>query len=491
MGVQERTRGSGILLAVSSLPSPFGIGTLGDAAFRFVDLLVDLRQKYWQVLPSEPAGARNGRHPFLSAFAGNPCLIDLESLSQEGLLTPEEIGGFARASGSEKDTGEALLGRLSILRKACERFDAESPAFAEFFAQNRYWLEDYTLYMAVRESRKEEAWQRWPEEIRKKQPVALAKCRSALYNNIRFWGFCQYKFYEQWFRLKRYASARGIRLIGNLPLYIGEDSADVWAHDRLFLLDEAGYPLYVTASADRSPGAGQVWGSPLYDWAASAAEDFAWWRQRMRRCAQMFDVIKIDRFDGLVKSYGVPRGQEDASGGRWFKGPGRKLAEALNAEAKDRCVIADDGCFSSAVPGAGKLSDRIGWLRTRVLSHAFDGNTANVHLPHNYTDCREAVYTGYDGGTTAGYFRDKTEYELAYLYEYLHIGSQEDIADAMIRCAYASVADIAVVPMQDLLKIGGGTSALKDGSWRWSPDEEQLDERRRAWIRNLAAVYRR
>ena len=498
LGSQEITRGSGILLAVSSLPSPFGIGTLGEAAFRFVELLADLKQKYWQVLSLGPTGVNDRPYQTMSAFAGNPYLIDLETLAKEGLLTLEEIRGYHWGSDDSRvDCAAMARNRLCVLHRAFARFNQDDPGFVRFCEQNQDWLDDYTLFMALKEQHENACWQSWPEEIRKKQPVALAKCRETLYNSIRFWGFCQYKFFEQWANLRAYANSRGIQMIGDAAFYMGEDSADVWAHSGQYLLDGDGYPVCVTASApDRFSQTGRVWGNPLYNWAVMEQDGFAWWKRRMQFSSEMFDVIRIDHFNGFVKSYTVPRGQADAAGGKWLKGPGRKLVDALNTVIGDKCVIADDCGGKMQVPGAQKLFGRSGWLGTKVLMFAFDGDTANGHLPHNYTDCHEAVYAGtQDDDTIVGYFRDKTEYELAYLYEYLNIDGPEEISDALIRCAYASTADIAIVRMQDILKLGSETRMnahmAAGAGWRWRMNREQLDDRRRAWIRNLAAVYRR
>lgn len=300
-----------------------------------------------------------------------------------------------------------------------------------------------------------------------------------------------------------YANSRGIQIIGEVPFYMGEDSADAWAHSEQYLLDGEGYPVYVpspehftSTEPDYFTSTKPIAGNLLYDWAAMEENGFAWWRRRMEFSAAMFDVVRIDHFSGFVKSYAVPRGQEDSAGGRWLKGPGKKLIDVLNAAIGSCCVIADDCRGKAWIPGAKKLFGKSGWLGTKVLISAFDGDTANSFLPHNYTDCHEVVYAGTgDDETIVGYFRNKTEYELAYLYEYLNIDQPEQIPDALIRCAYASTADIAIIRMQDLLRLGSESrlnrSNAAAANWRWRMGEEQLDDRRRAWIRNLAAVYRR
>lgn len=498
MQEQDITRGSGILLAVSSLPSEYGIGTLGKAAYAFVDLLVDLKQKYWQVLPVGPTSFGDSPYQSISAFAGNPYLIDLDLLADEQLLQPDEIRGYNWGTEDTAIDYAALFeNRSRILHKAFERFDRTDPDFERFREENKAWVEDYALYMALKETNGNQSWQDWSKKISEKQPVALAICRKELYNNISFWVFCQYEFFRQWEKLRLYANGKGIRIIGDIPFYVGTDSVDTWMHPEEFLLDEDGRPQYVAAAIpDKLSADGQVWGNPLYNWQKMQETDFRWWRARISMSRRLYDVVRVDHFIGFVKNYAVAASAKDASAGRWMRGPGRRLTDALSAELKGTPVIADDFGGTALIPGVKKLLSKTGWMDTKVLMFAFDGDPANEHLPHNYIGTHTAVYAGtHDNETIAGYFRGKTEYELAYLYEYLNIEKQEDIVDAMIRCSYGSVADIAVIQMQDLLKLGNearmNAPATVGSNWRWRLGKEPLAESRRAWIRNLAAVYRR
>lgn len=498
MEAKELTRGSGVLLAISSLPSPYGIGTLGNAAFRFVELLADLKQRYWQVLPLGPISFGDSPYQSLSAFAGNPYLIDLDILAEDGLLTSEEIRCYNWGTDESKiDYTIMFENRYRILRTAFERFDRKAPEFVKFQQENKDWLDGYALFMALKNANENKSWLDWDLEIKNKQPVALAKYRKVLYNDISFWEFCQYEFYKQWQSLRDFANARGIQIIGDIPFFVGIDSADVWMNPELFLLNEDGVPTYVAAAVpDKFSASGQIWGNPLYNWKAMEADGFTWWRQRMRFSASLFDVLRIDHFLGIVKNYSVPYGAEQAAGGKWFKGPGRKLTDAVNETLGGVTVIADDYGGRVPMPGARKLLGKTGWLGTKVLMFAFDGDTANEHLPHNYNDTHIVVYTGmHDNDTIVGHFRDRTEYELAYLYEYLNVECKEEIADAMIRAAYQSTAELAVVQMQDILGLGNEARMNEPSTvgcnWRWRLGSEQLDEGRRAWIRNLAALYRR
>ena len=498
MEALDVTRGSGILLAVSSLPSEYGIGTLGNAAYRFVDLLVDLKQRYWQILPIGPTSFGDSPYQPMSAYAGNPYLIDLDLLVEDGLLTNEEIRCYHWGTDDAMvDYSVLFENRYKVLRKAFERFDTEAVSFRDFLQVNKDWLDDYSLFMAIKNANDNKSWLEWDEEIRKKQPVALANCRKVLYNDITFWGFCQYEFALQWQKLRDYAHLKGVQIIGDVPFFVATDSADVWSHPELFQLDEDGNPTYVSAALpDKFSEDGQIWGTPLFDWKRMEKDGFQWWRRRMELSKGLYDIVRMDHFLGIIKNYSVPFGATDTANGRWVKGPGRKLVNVINDVLDGMAVIADDYGGKALIPGAKKVLDKSGWMGTKVLMFAFDGNTANEHLPHNYLEYRTAVYVGtHDNETVVGYFRNKTEYELAYLYEYLNIRRVDDISDALIRAAYQSTAEITIVQMQDLLGLGNearmNAPTTVGYNWRWRLGQEQLDEDRRAWIRNLAAVYRR
>lgn len=494
----DLARGAGILLSVSSLPSPYGIGTLGKAALRFIDLLVDLKQSYWQVLPFGPTSCGNSPYQPLSSCAGNPYWIDLDELVDEGLLTIEEIRSYRWGSNqSEIDYTVLCECRYKILQKAFTRFDISAQEFQDFRKENEDWLGDFALFMSLKVDNLNKKWQEWPEDFKNRQPVALANYRKMRYNTISFWEFCQFKFYQQWNVVKDYANSRGIYIIGDIPFFVGLDSVDTWVDRHLFLLDANGKPDCVAAAVpDKFFQEGQVWGNPLFDWKAMEDEEFAWWRRRTRKSAEVFDMLRIDFFVGMVKNYVVPYGAKNAVGGKWMKGPGRKLVHVIAEELGDIPVIADDYTGAALLPGVKKLLTKSGWIGTKILMFAFDGNTANEYLPHNYTDHYTAVYVGIrDKETIVSSFRDKSEYELAYLYEYLNIGGKEEIPDALIRAAYASTADLVIIQMQDILKLGSelgmNESSVIGNNWRWRMGAEQLDLSRREWIRNLAVIYRR
>lgn len=490
------TRGAGILLPVASLPSDYGIGTLGNAAYNFVDLLVDLRQKYWQVLPLGPTSFGDSPYQSFSAFAGNPYLIDLGLLIKEGLLSKEEITGY-NWGGEQDDIDYATIfeNRFQVLQKAFERFDQTEKEFKKFCEENEEWLSDYSFFMALKTFSENREWLQWEDGLRNREPDIMKKYEVMLADQIQFFKFCQYKFFSQWNKLKKYANARGIQIIGDIPLYVALDSADVWAHRDAFLLNKDGTPDVVAGCPpDAFSEDGQKWGNPIYDWDKMEKDDFSWWRRRMKSSAKLYDVIRIDHFIGIVRYYSIPAKDDTARGGKWNKGPGKKLTDAIEQAVGDAKIIAED--LGIQVPGVKKLMAKTGWPGMKVLLFAFDGNTANEYLPHNFTDTNIVVYAGtHDNDTVVGYFRDKTEYELAFLYEYLGITSKEEIPDAVIRLAYSSIADVIIIQMQDILKLGNearmNLPSTIGKNWRWRFKKDGLSEERRTWIRTLATIYRR
>ncbi|MCI6715432.1 MAG: 4-alpha-glucanotransferase [Lachnospiraceae bacterium] len=490
------TRGAGVLLPISSLPSAYGIGTLGNAAFRFVDLLVELKQKYWQILPMGPLTVGDSPFQSISLFAGNPYYIDLDALIEEGLLQTEEVRAH-RWGDSEEHVDYAVLyeNRYAVLQKAFDRFDEQNEQYIAFCRKNREWLEDYSLYMAIKTDLDNEPWYSWKDTLKNRQKDALDDCRRKLADQIDFWKFCQYEFYRQWNALKSYAAKRGIQMIGDMPFYVAYDSVDVWTHRKLFQLDQDGRMLRVAACPpDAFSREGQIWGNPVYDWAAMEEDNFDWWKARMKQQASLFDVIKIDHFLGMVKYFSLQAGETDINAGRWLKGPGRKLADILEKAAGEKIIIAEN--MGTVLPGVSKLIQKLGWPDMKVLLFAFDGKADNEYLPHNYKSTNTVVYAGtHDNDTIVGYFRDRTDYELAYLYSYLDIDRKEQIPDALIRAAYSSIADVVILQMQDVLQLGNearmNQPSTVGANWKWRILEDTLPEERRNWIRTQTALFRR
>lgn len=496
MKVKTLTRGAGILLPISSLPSAYGIGTFGDAAFKFVDLLVDLKQKYWQILPMGPLTVGDSPFQSISLFAGNPYYIDLDDLVEDGLLKTGEIRAY-RWGDSEGYVDYSVLyqNRYTVLQLAFERFDCSDARYIAFCEKNKAWLEDYSLYMALKYHFEDKAWYEWESAVRDRQQEALDRYREELADQISFWNFCQYEFYGQWDALKRYAHKRGIQMIGDVPFYVAYDSVDVWTHRKLFCLDGKGNLLRVAACPpDEFSTEGQIWGNPVYDWDAMEADGYSWWKSRIRQQAELFDIIKIDHFLAVVKYFSIEAGKTDAREGRWSKGPGRKLAEAIEKASGDKKVIAEN--MGTVLPGVNKLIKKMGWPDMKVLLFAFTGKADNEYLPHNYTDTNTVLYAGtHDNDTIVGYYRNRTEYELAYMYSYLNIDSKEEISDALVRAAYASIADVVILQMQDVLQLGSEARMNQPSTigvnWKWRFSDKLLPEERRNWIRTQTALYRR
>lgn len=490
------TRGAGILLPVASLPSKYGIGTFGRAAYEFVDLLVDLHQKYWQVLPLGPTSYGDSPYQSFSAFAGNPYYIDLDILKEDGLLTTEEIEALSWGD-DEEDISYGILfeNRFPVLKKAFERFDTEDVSFQTFCREQENWLEGYSFYMALKTFSGNVEWTAWGTDIRDRKSKALEEYRVRLADEISFWKFCQYQFFTQWGKLRSYANSRGIRIIGDIPLYVSMDSADVWEHRELFQVDHSGNAQLVAGCPpDAFSDDGQKWGNPLYDWDKMEREDFSWWRRRIKANAKLYDVIRFDHFIGVVRYYSVPAKDTHARNGHWRKGPGKKLTDAMAESLGESRMIVED--LGVVVPGVKRLVQRTGWPGMKILLFAFDGNADHEFLPHNYPNSNMVVYGGtHDNEPLMGFFNEKCEYELAFLYNYLNINNKEEIVDAIIRLAYGSVADVAIFQMQDLLKLGmearTNLPATIGTNWRWRLGKKELSEERREWLRTLAIVYRR
>lgn len=478
MRTKAFSRGSGILLSIASLPSTHGTGDLGEGAYRFVDLLVDLRQRYWQVLSINPMTV--GRQP-VSGFAGDECLIDLEDLVRQELLTGAEVSGVNWSSLDETAVREC---RMRMLRQAYKGFDPENRAYIEYCAAEA-WLDDYSLFMALKTFSGNRPWMQWDEEIRTPQTFDCAGYRERLQEECSFYKFCQYEFYRQWQQLKQYANMKGIRIIGEMPFYMACDSADVWSEREQFQTGTEGSPECVLVTGpELQEQTDRNCRNPLYNWEEQEKSGFDWWKRRLRLAARLYDDVRIADLTGAVRYYSIPCGRT-VRAGKWNRGPGKRLTDAMEEVLGDCGIIAD--IRSPAVPAAKRLLQKCGWSGTKILLDAFDGNTANEDLPHNYTDTGNVVYVGsYDGDTIEDYFKDKTDYELAFLFVYLGIHSREEITDAFIRLAYSSIADIAIIRMEDILKLKGTIR-----SWRWNVDREVLTDERRSWLRTLSTVYRR
>lgn len=490
-------RSSGILMPLSSLPSPYGIGTLGKEAYRFIDFLHDAGQKYWQLLPLGPTSHGDSPYSGTSTFAGNPYYIDLNLLIADGLLQREEVESLSWGDRlDEVDYNLLFQNRYPLLRKAFSRISPETAQqIADFRRENASWLESYALYMALKEHFGNTAWIDWPEEeIRRGLPEARKKYLSLLQEDVDFWIFTQYEFFRQWKALKDYAAEQGIRFIGDLPIYVPLDSADVWAEPQFFLLDENNVPKEVAGCPpDDFNEEGQLWGNPLYDYEKMEKDGFGWWIRRMEGAVRLYDVIRIDHFRGLESYWAVPYGAGDAKGGTWRKGPGMKLVGVLTSWFYGTSYIAEDlGFITSDVR---QLLTDSGLPGMKVLEFAFDSQADSLYLPHRIGS-NSACYLGtHDNNTVLGWLEELPAEDREFARDYMHITEEEGWVYGMIRTGMASCADLFVVQMQDVLELDGSARmnvpGVALGNWRWrmlpNAAAPELAER----LRKMVKAYRR
>lgn len=487
-------RGAGILLPIFALPSPYGIGTFGKEAYRFVDFLSGSGVSYWQVLPIGPTSYGDSPYQSFSAFAGNPYFIDLDLLIEEGLLTSEEVSLDWGDDPSRVDYAKLYKNRFQVLKKAFSRSHYfESPSYRGFCRENP-WLEDYAFYMALKMSFHAASWLLWPEEVRRRDPQTLRKYRTLLSQEIEFWKFCQFCFFRQWTALKNYAHEKGIEIIGDLPIYVSLDSADVWAQPSLFCLDENLNPKEVAGvPPDAFSATGQLWGNPLYNWEKMKEDHFFWWQQRIKFSAGLFDIIRMDHFIGIIRYYAIPYGEKTAENGHWEKGPGKALLEAISPALGDSRLIAED--LGVVVPAVTRLRKSFGYPGMKVLQFAFDSTPKNPYLPDHYEqNC--IVYCGtHDNETMSGFFAHQKPEILRFAKSYLGVHSRKELNWACIRAAYASTADLAVIQMQDLLSLGNEARmnypSTISGNWCWRLKQGQLSSELSQKLWRYAELYDR
>ena len=485
-------------MPVSSLPSPYGIGSFGKSAYDFVDNLVAARQKFWQILPLGPTSFGDSPYASFSAFAGNPYFIDLDKLVEEGLLESDYVHSFMwNMEEQYVDYGLIYNSRFQVLRTAFKNSSHQNlDEYKTFLKENEYWLEGYCLYSACKNKFEGTSWTDWESEIKFRDEESVQELKEELKDDIEFYKFVQYKFYEQWNQLKEYANDKEIEIIGDIPLYVAMDSADVWQHTEFFQLDEELNPTKVAGvPPDVFSETGQRWGNPLYDWKKLEAEDFSWWRKRMEHSARLYDVIRIDHFIGMVKYYAIPAEDEDARNGAWEKGPGLKLIQVMNESIGDKKIIAED--LGVQMPEVVKVLEKSGYPGMKVLEFAFDGNRKNDHLPYYWTQNTVAYGGTHDNDTLMGYFTGLQSWELGYVREYMECrnGSIEDLVDKIFRTAYASVADLVIFQMQDVLKVGNiGRMNLPSSmgtNWRWRMLQGQFGPEEIEKLRYLCDIYGR
>ena len=491
-------RASGVLLPISSLPSKYGIGCFSREAYEFVDFLISAGQKYWQILPLGPTAYGDSPYQSFSTFAGNPNYIDLEMLIRDGLLTQEEVASVDWGTQeSYVDYDKINQSRTKILRKAFERYHLDQDReFAAFVQENGFWLEDYCLYMAIKDEQEGMGWNQWPEELRNRHPGALQTCRERLENAVSFYRFRQYLFHKQWSWLKNYANQNGIKIIGDLPIYVAFDSADTWANPLLFQFDERNEPVAVAGCPPDGVSAdGQLWGNPLYSWEYHRATEYSWWLRRLSYSLSMYDVVRIDHFRGFDEYYSIPYGDETAKYGHWEKGPGIEFFHVIREKLGDVPVIAEDlGMISDSVR---QMLRETGFPGMKVLQFAFDNTENSNYLPHNI-DRNCVVYTGtHDNDTVRGWYETANEHDLWQARQYMN-NEDHDMETSiwdMIRLAMSSVADLAIVPIQDYLCLGSAarinTPSTLGDNWKWRLKKNQISHEVVQKMRLLVRIYRR
>ncbi len=489
-----KQRLSGILLHPTSFPGPYGIGDLGAEAFHFVDWLAKAQQQLWQVLPLGPTGFGDSPYQCFSAFAGNPLLIAPEDLLKRGYLGYRDLA--APPFPQERvDFGPVIQWKKALLQKAYEHFKThEAPAaFKHFVEEEKAWLHDYALFMALKDEHGGRPWNQWRPALRDRDAAALRNARKRLIDIIRFHYFQQWLFFEQWRALKTYANEKHIRIIGDIPIYVAMDSADAWSHRSQFLFDDQAKPVVVAGvPPDYFSPTGQLWGNPIYDWEKMAEDGFSWWIQRIRANLRLYDMIRIDHFRGFYNYWTVPGDAQTAEHGEWRDGPRTDFFDAIIAALGDLPLLAED--LGEPDPGVYELRDHYSFPGMKVLQFAWDSDASNAFLPHNYNkNC--VVYTGtHDNDTTRGWYEKASEREQNYVRRYLRVDGG-DIAWDFIRLAMASTANLAVIPMQDCMNLGSearmNTPAVAAGNWAWRYPPHQLTAGIQAGLAEMATLFGR
>jgi 4-alpha-glucanotransferase len=498
-------RRSGILMHPTSFPGRFGIGDLGDAAYRFLDFLADAGQSYWQVLPLSPTGYGDSPYQGLSAFAGNPMLISPEKLVEAGHLTRQDLEGFPYLADDKVDFGPVIYHKTRLLHQAFANFHAQAPAhqraaFDQFCDEQAFWLDDFALFMALKEAHHLRPWHEWEPELVRRQPAALVGQREALAGEIEEQKYRQWQFFEQWLALKEYAHEQDIRIIGDIPIFVALDSADVWSNTHLFSFNEKLQPTVVSGvPPDYFSETGQLWGHPLYRWGVMADNGYAWWIDRFRMAFTQVDVVRIDHFRGFYNYWQVPAGAETAVKGRWLYGPGADIFHAVTDALGEVAIVAEDlGDFDQeSRAGVDALQQEFGYPGMKVIQFAFSAGPDDPFLPHNYTTPNWVVYTGtHDNDTVMGWYAaTSTEKERDYARKYLGCDAS-DLAWDMIRLAWASVANTAMTTTQDLLSLGHDSrmntpSTLGPPNWCWRLRAGALTDNIARGLLELTAIYGR
>ena len=489
-------RSSGILFPISSLPSPYGIGTFGKAAYEFADFLKAAGQKYWQVLPLGPTSYGDSPYQSFSTNAGNPYFIDLDMLIEDGLLTKEDVKKEKWGTNPRYvDYGQIYISRFKVLEKAKERGYKSLITEIGAFVDDNPWVENYALFMALKKHFNMISWQEWPEEdIRLHDKDAVLKYKMELSDDMEFYIFIQYLFFKQWDKLKKYINDLGIEIIGDLPIYVALDSCDVWAEPEFFSLDDKNYPVEVAGvPPDYFSADGQLWGNPCYNWDAMKKDGYRWWLRRIEGAVKLYDVLRIDHFRGFDEYWAVPAGESTARNGQWKPGPGMDLVGLLSSTFPKTEFIAED--LGQPSPTVVKLLNDSKWPGMKVLEFAFDSGEANNYQPHTY-DKNCICYTGtHDNATVMEWYQTAKKADKKYAKEYLGISRFEKFNWGMIRGGMSSVAVLFVAQMQDYLGLGKfnriNIPGTKSGNWQWRLLKNELSDELAEKILQLVHMYER
>ncbi|MFI3206138.1 MAG: 4-alpha-glucanotransferase [Clostridia bacterium] len=486
-------RESGILLPISSLSSDYGVGSLGKKAYEFVDFLLESKQKYWQILPLGPTGYGDSPYQSFSSFAGNPYFIDIDFLIKDGLLQSEDAKIFDFGSDLEYIDYEKLFqARFKLLKIAYKNFDLQDKNYLAFIKKNDFWLKDYALFMAIKEKFDMVSFQEWDDDIRLRKRKTIEKLQFLLKERVDFYKLIQFLFYEQWDKLKKYANEKGIKFIGDIPIYVSPDSAELWASPKLFQVDKHKRPSRVAGCPpDAFTEDGQLWGNPLYDWDYHIQSDFKWWKSRLNHCKKIYDVLRIDHFRGFESYYSIKAGAKNARKGSWVKGPAYHFIDMLKKNYKKYPIIAEDlGYMTKEVIDMLKYSELPGM---KVLQFAFGALGDNDYLPHNYTK-NSVVYTGtHDNTTSLQWIETASEEEQNFAMKYLGIDDKKLFVSALVKTAMASPSDTCIIPMQDYLELGEEARmnfpGLLGGNWQWRLTGDMINDELAKKIADITEVY--
>ena len=486
-------RRTGILCHISSLPSPYGIGSFGKQAYDFVDFLVESKQSYWQILPLGPTSYGDSPYQTFSAFANNPYFIDLDFLVKEKLIKKSDIKATFESE-QYVDYDKLYKERFKILKIAFNHFNRSEQAYQDFLLKESHWVYDYALFMALKDHHGGDSWLYWEDKIRLRDEQTLDHYRSLLKEETEFYQFLQYKSYEQWFKLKTYANERHVEIIGDMPIYVSYDSSDVWANPEMFDLDQERLPYHVAGvPPDNFSADGQLWGNPLYNWAYLEKHEYSFWVDRVKSSMELYDMIRIDHFIGFVNFYSIKYGEKTAVDGEWKKGPGKKLFDVIKEKLGYVNIIAED--LGVVTDDVRALLTYTGFPGMKLLQFAFDSREESDYIPHLYT--RNVIaYTGtHDNPTTASWFEMMPEADLNYCLDYInHKGSGSKV-DSLIKATLGCIADTAIIPIQDYLHLKSegrmNIPSTLGNNWRWRLTKKDLSKKLQNKIKHFTELYGR